>query len=399
MPRGRRVLVGVCGSIAAYKAAEVVRGLVKDGADVRVVMTETATRFVGPATFAALSGNAAESDLFAQPERVIHVELGRWAEAYLVCGATASTLARLAAGSGEDLVSATYLMARCPVLVAPAMHTEMWEHPAVERSVERVVSDGAVLIPPEEGDLASGDFGVGRLADPAVIVEAVSRAMAPKDLAGVTVLVTAGPTREPLDPVRFISNRSSGRMGFALATEALRRGARVTLVTGPTALKPPWGADVVRVETAAEMEVECLAHLDSCEVVVMNAAVADWRPADVFERKVKKSGTHHTVRLETTNDIAAEIGRRKGSRILVAFAAETDDLVNHARQKLASKSADLVVANLVGAPGTGFDSETNEAVLITEETADELPRLSKVELAERVWDRIVEIRTKRQGRR
>lgn len=399
MPRGRRVLVGVCGSIAAYKAAEVVRGLVKDGADVRVVMTETATRFVGPATFAALSGNAAESDLFAQPERVIHVELGRWAEAYLVCGATASTLARLAAGSGEDLVSATYLMARCPVLVAPAMHTEMWEHPAVERSVERVVSDGAVLIPPEEGDLASGDFGVGRLADPAVIVEAVSRAMAPKDLAGVTVLVTAGPTREPLDPVRFISNRSSGRMGFALATEALRRGARVTLVAGPSALKPPWGADVVRVETAAEMEVECLAHLDSCEVVVMNAAVADWRPADVFERKVKKSGTHHTVRLETTNDIAAEIGRRKGSRILVAFAAETDDLVNHARQKLASKSADLVVVNLVGAPGTGFDSETNEAILITGENADELPRLSKVELAERVWDRIVEIRTKRQGRR
>lgn len=399
MPRGRRVLVGVCGSIAAYKAAEVVRGLVKDGADVRVVMTETATRFVGPATFAALSGNAAESDLFAQPERVIHVELGRWAEAYLVCGATASTLARLAAGSGEDLVSATYLMARCPVLVAPAMHTEMWEHPAVERSVERVVSDGAVLIPPEEGDLASGDFGVGRLADPAVIVEAVSRAMAPKDLAGVTVLVTAGPTREPLDPVRFISNRSSGRMGFALATEALRRGARVTLVTGPTALKPPWGADVVRVETAAEMEVECLAHLDSCEVVVMNAAVADWRPADVFERKVKKSGTHHTVRLETTNDIAAEIGRRKGNRILVVFAAETEDVVEQGRVKLGSKSADLVVANLVGASGTGFDSETNEAVLITEETADELPRLSKVELAERVWDRIVEIRTKRQGRR
>lgn len=399
MLRGRRVLVGVCGSIAAYKAAEVVRGLVKDGADVRVVMTESATRFVGPATFAALSGNAAESDLFAQPERVIHVELGRWAEAYLVCGATASTLARLAAGSGEDLVSATYLMARCPVLVAPAMHAEMWEHPAVERSVERVVSDGAVLIPPEEGDLASGDFGVGRLADPAVIVEAVSRAMAPKDLAGVTVLVTAGPTREPLDPVRFISNRSSGRMGFALATAALRRGARVTLVAGPTALKPPWGADVVRVETAAEMEVECLAHLDSCEVVVMNAAVADWRPAEVFEAKVKKSGTHHTVRLEATNDVAAEIGRRKGLRILVVFAAETEDVVEHGRTKLASKSADLVVANLVGAPGTGFDSETNEAVLITEETADELPRLSKVELAERVWDRIVEIRTKRQGRR
>jgi phosphopantothenoylcysteine decarboxylase/phosphopantothenate--cysteine ligase len=394
MLAGRRVLVAVCGSIAAYKAAEVVRGLVKDGATVRVVMTPSATNFIGPATFAALSGHEVATDVFVSPERVIHVELGRWAETYVVCGATASTLGRLAGGSGEDIVSATYLMARCPVLVAPAMHTEMWEHPAVVRNVGRVVEDGAVLVPPEEGDLASGDFGVGRLADPAVIVEAVRRAMSPKDLAGVPVLVTAGPTREPLDPVRYISNRSSGRMGFAIATEALRRGARVFLVAGPTTASAPWGAELVRVETAAEMLDACLERADSCDVVVMNAAVADWRPAEVATQKVKKADASRTLPLEATTDIAAAIGTRERNNMLVVFAAETQDLVVHARAKLASKSADLVVANLVGADGTGFDTETNDAILVTRDTEEELPRLTKDELARVLWDRIVQIRTK-----
>jgi phosphopantothenoylcysteine decarboxylase/phosphopantothenate--cysteine ligase len=390
----RRVLVGVCGSIAAYKAAEVVRGLVKDGADVRVAMTEAATRFVAPATFAALSGNEVALDLFAQPERVIHVELGRWAEAYVICGATASALARLASGESPDVVSATYLMARCPVLVAPAMHTEMWEHPAVVRSVETVARDGAIVVPPGEGDLASGDFGVGRLADPPVIVEAVRRALAPADLAGVEVLVTAGPTREPMDAVRFISNRSSGRMGFAIATEALRRGARVTLVTGPTSQTPPWGATVVAVETAQEMLDACLEYVERSEIVVMNAAVADWRPAHSRPGKTPKAEVELSVALEPTTDIAAEIGRRKGSRILVAFAAETDDVQAHAHAKLASKGADLVVANRVGDVGTGFDSETNDAMFVTEEGTEELPRLEKTALASVVWDRIVEIRRK-----
>jgi phosphopantothenoylcysteine decarboxylase/phosphopantothenate--cysteine ligase len=391
---GRRVLVGVCGSIAAYKAAEVVRGLIKDGADVRVAMTEGAAEFVVPATFAALSGREVATDLFERPERVVHVELGRWAECYVIVGATASTLARLAAGSAGDAVSATYLMARCPILVAPAMHTEMWEHPAVVRSVETVARDGAVIVPPASGDLASGDVGVGRLADPPVIVEAVRRALTPADLAGVRVLVTAGPTREPIDAVRFVSNRSSGRMGFALAAEALRRGARVTLVAGPTAQKPPWGADVIGVETAREMYDACLSRLQDAEIVVMNAAVADWRPASPRPGKTPKAEASLDIALEPTADIAAAIGRAKGARILVAFAAETDDVDGHAREKLASKGADIVVANRVGASGTGFDSETNDAVIVTAHGAETLPRQTKDALAAAIWDRIVELRRK-----
>ena len=394
MLSGRRVLVGVCGSIAAYKAAEVVRGLAKDGADVRVAMTPAATKFVGAATFAALTGHEVAVDLFDRPERVIHVELGHWADAYLICGATASTLARLASGDAPDVVSATYLMVRCPVLVAPAMHTEMWEHPAVVRSVETVARDGAIVVPPGRGDLASGDFGVGRLADPPVIVEAVRRALAPADLAGVDVLVTAGPTREPIDAVRFISNRSSGRMGFALATEALRRGARVTLVTGPTSQTPPWGATVVEVETARQMFDACIDGLERSEIVVMNAAVADWRPANERSGKTPKAEVELSLRLEPTSDIAAEIGRRKGSRLLVAFAAETDDVEGHAYAKLASKGADLVVANRVAAVGTGFDSETNDALIVTADGTERLPRLDKAALAVVIWDRIVQMRAK-----
>jgi phosphopantothenoylcysteine decarboxylase/phosphopantothenate--cysteine ligase len=397
MLSGRRVLVGVCGSIAAYKAAEVVRGLVKDGADVRAAMTPSATKFVGPATFAALSDHPVATDLFAEAERVVHVELGRWAEAYVICGATASTLARLATGQAPDVVSAAYLMARCPILVAPAMHTEMWEHPAVVRNVSAVARDGAVIVPPEEGGLASGDFGVGRLADPAVIVEAVRRALSPADLAGVEVLVTAGPTREPIDAVRFISNRSSGRMGFALATEALRRGARVTLVCGPTALRAPWGADVVRVETAQQMLDACREHVGRSEIVVMNAAVADWRPARRIDGKAAKAEIVGSIPLQPTTDIAAEIGAMKDARILVAFAAETHDVIEHARDKLLSKGADLVVANRVGDAGTGFDSETNDAMLVDATGAEELPRLTKDALAAAVWDRIVEIRNKARG--
>ena len=398
MLKGRRVLVGVCGSIAAYKAAEVVRGLMKDGADVRVAMTPAAAQFVGPASFAALTGHEVAVDLFAQPERVVHVELGHWAEAYLICGATASTLARLASGDSPDVVSAAYLMVRCPVLVAPAMHTEMWEHPAVVRSVETVARDGAIIVPPGHGDLASGDFGVGRLAEPELIVEAVRRALAPADLAGVEVLITAGPTREPIDAVRFISNRSSGRMGFALATDALRRGARVTLVTGPTSSQtPPWGAEVLRVETAKEMLDACLERVERSEIIVMNAAVADWRPARSRSGKTPKAEVELSIDLEPTTDIAAEIGRRKGSRLLIAFAAETDDVEEHAYAKLASKGADLVVANRVGAAGTGFDSETNDAILVSEEGADHLPRLEKAQLAAAIWDRIVQIRDKRRS--
>jgi len=389
---GRRIVVGVSGSIAAYKAAEVVRGLIKQGAAVRVCMTAAATNFVGPATFAALTGDSVETDVFERPERVVHVELGRWAEAFLVCGATASTLSRLAAGSGEDILAATYLMCRCPVLLAPAMHTEMWEHAATQRNVEQLRKDGAILIDPEVGDLASGDYGAGRLADPAVIVERVIDALAPKDLAGLRVLVTAGPTREAMDPVRFISNRSTGRMGFALAREARRRGASVTVVAGPTSAAPPLGLEVVRVESAEEMFRECIELFENTDVAVLNAAVADWRPVNVADQKVKKEHATASIALEPTRDIAAELGRKKGRQFVVLFAAETEKVVEHARTKLTSKNADLIVANQVGRPDTGFDSETNDATVITVDTTEELPRLAKDDLARVIWDRIAERR-------
>ncbi|MEX0875213.1 MAG: bifunctional phosphopantothenoylcysteine decarboxylase/phosphopantothenate--cysteine ligase CoaBC [Actinomycetota bacterium] len=392
--RGRRVVVGVCGSIAAYKAGEVVRGLIKQGALVRVVMTDAATHFVGPATFAGLTGERVYTDLFTEPERVIHVELGRWAQTFLVCGATASTLERMASGTGSDIVCATYLMCRAPVVVAPAMHTEMWEHAAVQRNVDRVRSDGCVLVPPEEGDLASGDYGVGRLAEPSSIVEAVVGALTPNDLEGVRVLVTVGPTREAFDPVRYVSNRSTGRMGYALAADARRRGADVTVVAGPTSMNPPHGLRVVRIETAEDMFVECIERIESTDVAILNAAVADWRPAHVADEKVKKDHAARSLELEPTRDIAAELGRKKGSQTLVLFAAETKNVVANARTKLESKHADLIVANQVGRPGTGFESETNDAALVTATSVDELPTLSKDELARVIWDKIVEIRSK-----
>ena len=393
MLQGRRIAVGVSGSIAAYKAAEVVRGLIRAGAEVRVVMTQAATRFVGAATFGALTGYPVHTDLFAEPERVLHVELGRWAEAGVVCGATASTLARLASGEAEDPVSATYLMCRCPVVVAPAMHTEMWEHAAVRRSVERLREDGVRIVIPEVGDLASGDFGVGRLAAPDAIVEEVRAALTHQDLTGVRVLVTAGPTREALDPVRYISNRSTGRMGFALAQEARRRGADVVVVSGPVSEPPPAGVEVVGVSTADEMLAECLDRYEDVDVVVLNAAVADWRPARVAERKIRKSEMGSSIELEPTPDIASELGRKKGAQTLVLFAAETDDVVARAAEKLRQKHADLVVANTVGREGTGFESETNEAAIVSAAGVEELPRMRKDELAVLIWDRIVRVRT------
>jgi phosphopantothenoylcysteine decarboxylase/phosphopantothenate--cysteine ligase len=386
--QGRRVVVGVCGSIAAYKAAEVVRGLIKQGALVRVVMTDSATKFIGPATFAGLTGERVHTDVFDEPERVIHVELGRWAEAFLICGATATTLERLVHGSGADIVGATYLMTRGPVLIAPAMHTEMWEHPAVQRNVGAVTADGAQVIPPEEGDLASGDYGVGRLADPANIVEAVVSALTPKDLEGVRVLITVGPTREAFDPVRFISNRSTGRMGFALAAEAMRRGADVTAVAGPTTSTDPAGVRVVRVESAEQMFVECIERIEETDVAILSAAVADWRPSHVADQKVKKERASKTLDLEPTRDIAAELGRKKGKQKLVLFAAETNDVIANARTKLESKHADMVVANEVGRPGTGFESETNEAALVTRNGVEELETMSKDELARVILDRV-----------
>jgi phosphopantothenoylcysteine decarboxylase/phosphopantothenate--cysteine ligase len=276
------------------------------------------------------------------------------------------------------------------------MHTEMWEHPSVQRNVERVRSDGVVVVMPEEGDLASGDVGVGRLADPIAIVDEVSGALTHKDLSGVRVLVTAGPTREPLDPVRFVSNRSTGRMGFELAREARRRGADVVLVSGPTTSPAPAGIEVIRIETAEQMLTECLDRYEDVDIAVLNAAVADWRPAESAAHKIKKAQMGKSIPLEATPDIAAELGRKKGTQTLVLFAAETESLIANAEEKLRSKLADLIVANTVGQPGTGFESETNDAVIISSRGAEQLPRLRKDELSVLIWDRIVQTRAENQ---
>jgi phosphopantothenoylcysteine decarboxylase/phosphopantothenate--cysteine ligase len=274
----------------------------------------------------------------------------------------------------------------------------MWEHPGVQRNVRQVQSDGVTMIFPDVGDLASGDFGVGRLAEPSAIVDEVSAALTHKDLRGVRVLVTAGPTREPLDPVRFVSNRSTGRMGFALAREARSRGADVVVVAGPTSVPVPAGVELVRVETAEEMFTECIDRFESVDIAVLNAAVADFRPTTTAPQKVKKAKMGNTIPLEPTRDIAAELGRKKGAQTLVLFAAETELVVEHATEKLGSKQADVVVANAVGVQGSGFDSETNDAAIVTAAGVEQLPRLRKEELAVLIWDRIVRVRTDRQAK-
>jgi len=395
--RGARILLGVSGGIACYKAVEVARLLTKRGARVQVVMTEAATHFVGPITFSSLTKRPAYTGLFEEQDRVLHVRLAREADLVLVAPATANVLAKMANGLADDLLSAVLLTATCPIVVAPAMHTEMWEHAAVQRGVERLRSDGVVLIEPEVGELASGDVGLGRLADPEWIVEEVKASLTPKDLDGLRVLITSGPTREPLDPVRFISNRSSGRMGHALAVEARRRGAEVTVITGPVVTELPPGIDVVPVETTQQLLDESLSRFDDCDVAIMAAAVADWRPADVARSKTKKSEAERNLLLEPTPDIAAEMGRKKGAQLLVAFAAETEDMVKHARDKLVRKNADLIVANLVGRPGTGFDTDTNDAAIVSPESIDRLPRMTKAELARRIVDRAAEL-TRPRGR-
>ena len=364
--RGRTVVLGVCGSIAAYKAVEVCRRLVDLGAHVAPVMTADAVRFLGPATLSALASEPVHASLWSDADPVPHTALGRSADVVLVAPATASLLAKYAAGIADDLLTATLLATRAPVVVAPAMHTEMWEHPATVDNVAVLRRRGVRVVEPATGRLAGGDQGVGRLAEPDVIVAAVEAALArpDPDLAGRTVLVTAGGTREPLDPVRFLGNRSSGKQGEAVAAEAAARGAFVVLVT--TSARPvPAGVDVVRVETAEQMEAEVLARAATADVVVMAAAVADFRPKVVAEAKLRKADGPPEIVLEPTADILAELGRRKrAGQVLVGFAAETGDVRPGAEEKLRRKGLDLIVANDVTRPGVGFGYDTNAATLL-----------------------------------
>jgi len=392
---GKRILLGVTGSIAAYKAVELLRELTKRGAEVQVVMTEAATKFVAPLTFETLSRQPVLLDMFslAYGSHIGHIEATARADLFVIAPATARTIARLALGLADDFLSCIYLASRCPVLAAPAMDCDMFEHPALQENLKRLRDRGVHIVEPDVGPLASGLVGRGRLGELTEILAAIERILvAVQDLAGEVILVTAGPTREPLDPVRYLSNRSSGKMGYAIAEAAAARGARVILVSGPTALVPPQGVDVIHVETAQQMHDTVLAKLTAATVVIKAAAVADYRPKQVAGRKLKKDEAVPEVTLESTPDILAEVGKRKGRRILVGFAAETEDLVENARKKLQRKNLDLMVANNVSQPGAGFDADTNAVkILDAQGKVEELPVQSKRSVADRVLDRVVEL--------
>ena len=400
MLKGKRILLGVTGSIAVYKAVELLRELMKREAEVQVVMTEAATRFVAPLSFETLSRQPVLLDMFtlAYGSQIGHIAATARADLFVIAPVTANTLAKLAHGLADDFLTNIYLASRCPVLVAPAMDSDMYQHAVVQENLARLRGRGIHVVGPASGELASGLVGPGRLVEPEEIVAAIEKLLAPSgDLAGEVVLVTAGPTREPLDPVRYISNRSSGKMGYAVAEAAARRGARVILVSGPTALDPPREAQVVHVETAQEMYEAVLSHLEPVTVVIKAAAVADYRPKQVAREKIKKDERVPEVTLESTPDILAEVGKRKGRRILVGFAAETHDLVANARKKLQRKNLDLMVANDVSQPGAGFDADTNLVKILDAKGAvEELPLLPKPAVADRILDRVVQLVGKRR---
>ncbi len=384
------MLLGVSGGIAAYKSAVLARLLVHAGADVDVVMTAAAERFVGGATFAALTANPVHTSLWERPGDVLHVRLAREADLVVVAPATANIIAKLAHGVADDLLTATLLECDSPLVLAPAMHTGMWQHAATRANVALLVERGAHLIGPTKGALAAGDEGLGRMAEPDEIAEAVGQFIGrPADLSGRHVVVTAGPTHEPIDPVRFIGNRSSGKMGVAIAREAHARAAEVHLVLGPGTVEPPTGVEVVRVSTAEEMREAVLASFEQADVVIMAAAVADFRPKVAADGKLKKEAGLPELHLEATPDILRELGERKGERLLVGFAAETDDLGAAGRSKLRAKNLDLIVVNQVGAEGTGFASDTNDAMVLgADGREDPMRRWSKTELATAICDRV-----------
>jgi phosphopantothenoylcysteine decarboxylase / phosphopantothenate---cysteine ligase len=387
---GRRVVVGVAGGIAAYKAAELVRALVKVGAEVRVVMTEAAQKFITPLTLQALSQHPVATDTFdlTQEATIGHIQLADTAELLVIAPATADVIARLAHGMANDLLTTVALACRAPLLLAPAMNVNMWRHPATQANLKTLVERGAHTVGPDAGELACGWVGEGRMIEPPVIAARCVELLGRRDWAGRRVLVTAGPTYEPIDPVRFVGNRSTGKMGFAIAARAARRGAEVTLVAGPTALATPPGVRRVDVETASQMREATLGHVDGTAIVVMTAAVADYRPASPAPQKLKKSalGDAPAIALAKNPDILAELKGR--APVVVGFAAETEDVERHAAEKLAQKGCDLIVANDVSEAGSGFGTDTNRVILLARDgSVDRLPQLTKDEVADRILDR------------
>jgi phosphopantothenoylcysteine decarboxylase/phosphopantothenate--cysteine ligase len=388
--------------VAAYKAAELVRRLQQEQFEVEVVMTRGAEQFITPLTFAAISGHKVITGMFSAPggepanleSAIEHIAVAQRMDLLLVAPATADILAKFAAGIADDFLTTLYLATKAPVVVAPAMNVNMWAHAATRENVERLRARGVHVVEPDEGYLACGMTGPGRLASHEAILEVVHQAVgARRDLAGETVLVTAGPTCEDIDPVRYLTNRSSGRMGYAVARAAVARGASVILVSGPASLEPPAGAAFVPVRSAEDMSRAVRAHLEQSSIVVMAAAVADYRPAIREPQKIKRGQPAVALAMELTPDILAEIGPRKGHRIIVGFAAETERVAEHARRKLAAKPVDLIVANDVTAPGAGFDVDTNVVTLFSRDGREqELPRLTKREVANHILDEVLRLK-------
>ncbi len=386
---GTHIVLGVTGSIAAYKAVSLLRALVREGATVDVAMTQSATKFVTPLTFEVLSGRPVSTDLFQAHHEMKHLEIPEQADVIVIAPATANFLAKAALGMGDDLLSTMLLTAQCPLICAPAMDGGMWTHPAVTEHVNTLRARGVVVLDPEEGPLASGRIGQGRLAEEQRILDAIRSALIPtRDWQGHRILISAGPTQEPIDPVRYISNRSSGKMGYAIAAAAQARGARVILVTGPTNLPAPKGIDIISVDTAEEMTKALCTRLSWSTVVIMAAAVADFRPKQAAAQKLKKQGkTETTLELERTTDILAALSAQRTNQLLVGFAAETNDLVAHATEKLKTKGLDLVVANDVTKTGAGFGSEQNAVTLIDRNgQITDVPLKPKRELADDILD-------------
>jgi len=397
--QGKEIVLGVTGSIAAYKAVELLRELVKAGASVKVVLTQSAQRFVTPLTFATLSRQEVMTDLFTldYDAKIRHIAATEGADLLLVAPATANTIGKFARGLADDLLTNLFLASTRPVLLAPAMDADMYRHPAVQENLERLRAWGVRIVGPAEGELASGMWGPGRLAEIPEIMQAATEILQPtNDLAGEVVLVTAGPTHEPIDPVRYLTNRSSGKMGYAIAQEASDRGAQTILVSGPTALTAPRGVEVIQVETALQMRAVMLDHLPKATVVIKAAAVSDYRLSRPSTSKVKKSEKSQTLELVPNPDILKEIGAQKEARIVVGFAAETGDLLRRAGRKLKEKNLDLIVANDVTWEGAGFSHDTNHVIMIDlYGEIEEVPLSPKRQVARRILDRVVHLRKKR----
>jgi len=403
--KGKRVALGISGGIAAYKAAEILRGLQRAGCEVRVAMTKRACEFITPLTFRALSGEHVIVDDYApdNPDPIAHITFSQTVDLFLIAPATANLIAKMANGVADDFITSTYLASTAPVVVAPAMNTSMWRHPATQRNLEQLKSDGVSIIEPDTGEMACGTFGPGRLSEPEQIVAAAlevlksTAANARPDLANERLLITVGATREAIDPVRFISNSSSGRMGFAIAEAAIRRAANVTIVAGTTSAPAPSSGKLIRVSTAEEMHVAVMDRIADATLFIATAAVADYRPIKSSARKIKKSKAGLTLELERTRDILQDVsGLNRDDLLVIGFAAETDNVLANAREKLAAKNLDAIVANDVSQDGVGFDTETNEATIISRDRKAPIhvPLMAKANVADIILDEVVRLRAR-----